>query len=45
MFEKYDKDHNGLLDMDEMRTLLQDIDSKMTNLPAVSERIHDCVSY
>jgi hypothetical protein len=36
MFETYDKDRNGLLDMDEMYTLLHDVDKKMTNLPAVS---------
>lgn len=41
MFETYDKDHNGLLDMDEMRTLLHDIDSKMTNLPAVRKKVDD----
>jgi NADH dehydrogenase len=39
MFEKYDKDKSGSLDLSEMKTMLKDIDSKMTHLPAVSDFI------
>jgi NADH dehydrogenase len=35
-FKKYDKNSDGMLDVDEMKSMLKDIDSKMTNLPAVS---------
>lgn len=35
-FRKYDKNHSGTLDIDEMKAMLRDVDSKLTNLPAVS---------
>lgn len=40
LFEEYDKDHNGVLDMDEMKALLYDIDKRMTNLPATVSLIN-----
>lgn len=40
LFQKYDADQDGTLDVNEMRTMLSDIDKKMTNLPAVSTSIH-----
>lgn len=40
LFEKYDTDQSGTLDINEMRAMLKDIDSKMTHLPAVSKQIH-----
>ena len=36
MFKKYDTDKDGALTISEMRVMLQDIDKKLTNLPAVS---------
>lgn len=36
MFNKYDTDHDGFLDVQEMGLMLKDIDKNMTNLPAVS---------
>lgn len=36
MFNKYDADDNGRLDLEEMKVMLKDIDKKLTNLPAVS---------
>ena len=35
-FNKYDADQSNSLELDEMRSLLGDIDKKMTQLPAVS---------
>lgn len=35
LFHAYDFDKSGTIDMDEMRTLLKDVDNKMTALPAV----------
>lgn len=35
-FRKYDKNHSGTLEIDEMKAMLRDVDSKLTNLPAVS---------
>lgn len=37
MFAKYDLDKSGSLDISEMKLMLQDIDKKLTNLPAVSD--------
>lgn len=39
MFDKYDADKNGNIDFDEMKIMLKDLDSKMTQLPAVSTHI------
>lgn len=36
MFAKYDLDKSGSLDISEMKLMLEDIDKKLTNLPAVS---------
>jgi NADH dehydrogenase len=36
MFRTYDVDKSGSLEMNEMETMLNDIDKKLTNLPAVS---------
>ncbi|KAK4519381.1 uncharacterized protein ATC70_009616 [Mucor velutinosus] len=36
-FRKYDKDHSGTLDIDEMKAMLQDVDSELTNLPATAQ--------
>lgn len=35
-FRKYDINHDGTLDINEMKAMLKDVDSKLTNLPAVS---------
>lgn len=40
MFETYDVDKSGTLDIKEMRQMLMDIDKKMTHYPAVS-----CISH
>lgn len=40
LFEQYDKDKNGSLDFGELRELLQQIDSKLTSLPATAQRAH-----
>jgi len=38
LFKQYDKDHNGTLDTDELRSLLMTIDQKLTSLPATAQR-------
>lgn len=38
LFESYDKDHSGTLDYNELNTLLCEIDSKLTSLPATAQR-------
>ncbi|KAI8050654.1 pyridine nucleotide-disulfide oxidoreductase-domain-containing protein [Gilbertella persicaria] len=37
MFRKYDSDKNGVLDFEEMKCMLNDIDKKLTNLPATAQ--------
>ncbi|KAG0329372.1 hypothetical protein BGZ99_002378 [Dissophora globulifera] len=37
VFEKYDKDHSGTLDMDEIRTFLIDAEKQCTALPATAQ--------
>lgn len=37
IFYKYDKDHKGTLDIEELKLLLKDVDSKMTQLPATAQ--------
>lgn len=37
MFKTYDKDKTGSLDIEELKLLLKDIDSKMTHLPATAQ--------
>ncbi|KAI1437980.1 pyridine nucleotide-disulfide oxidoreductase-domain-containing protein [Xylaria sp. CBS 124048] len=38
LFEAFDKDHSGTLSFGELRELLQQIDSKLTSLPATAQR-------
>jgi NADH dehydrogenase len=40
LFEEYDKDKSGTLDFHELKELLQQIDSKLTSLPATAQRAH-----
>jgi len=40
LFEQYDKDKSGTLDFGELRELLNQIDSKLTSLPATAQRAH-----
>ena len=39
MFETYDVDKSGTLDIEEMKQMLLDIDKKMTHYPAVSYKL------
>lgn len=45
LFQEYDKDNSGTLDFSELRTLLKQIDSKLTSLPATAQRAHQQGSY
>lgn len=45
LFEEYDKDKSGTLDFDELKELLQQIDSKLTSLPATAQRAHQQGQY
>ena len=45
LFEQYDKDKNGTLDIGELSELLKQIDSKLTSLPATAQRAHQQGSY
>ncbi|RDW80702.1 NADH-ubiquinone oxidoreductase-like protein [Coleophoma crateriformis] len=45
LFEAYDKDQSGTLDFGELRTLLMEIDSKLTSLPATAQRAHQQGQY
>ncbi|CAG8141988.1 unnamed protein product [Penicillium salamii] len=38
LFEQYDKDHSGTLDYGELSELLNQIDTKLTSLPATAQR-------
>lgn len=40
LFEEYDKDKSGTLDFDELKELLEQIDNKLTSLPATAQRAH-----
>ncbi|KAI9827213.1 MAG: hypothetical protein M1832_005351 [Thelocarpon impressellum] len=40
LFEAYDKDKSGTLDFFELGELLQQIDNKLTSLPATAQRAH-----
>jgi len=40
LFREYDTDKNGTLDLAELKALLQQIDSKLTSLPATAQRAH-----
>lgn len=45
LFAQYDKDQSGTLDFGELRELLQQIDSKLTSLPATAQRAHQQGQY
>jgi NADH dehydrogenase len=45
LFEKYDTDRSGTLEFGELRELLQQIDSKLTSLPATAQRAHQQGQY
>ncbi|CAK7198135.1 hypothetical protein SEUCBS139899_000793 [Sporothrix eucalyptigena] len=45
LFAEFDKDHSGTLDFGELRELLQQIDSKLTSLPATAQRAHQQGQY
>ncbi|KAH8809055.1 hypothetical protein F5884DRAFT_753560 [Xylogone sp. PMI_703] len=45
LFAEYDKDQSGTLDFGELRSLLAQIDSKLTSLPATAQRAHQQGQY
>ncbi|PHH83556.1 hypothetical protein CDD82_7117 [Ophiocordyceps australis] len=45
LFAEFDKDHSGTLDFGELRELLNQIDSRLTSLPATAQRAHQQGSY
>ena len=45
LFEQHDKDQSGTLEFDELRDLLEQIDQKMTSLPATAQRAHQQGQY
>jgi NADH dehydrogenase len=45
LFFEFDKDQSGTLDFGELRELLNQIDSKLTSLPATAQRAHQQGSY
>lgn len=45
LFQQYDKDHSGTLDFYELRELLQQIDTKLTSLPATAQRANQQGQY
>ncbi|KAI5805047.1 hypothetical protein EDC01DRAFT_757747 [Geopyxis carbonaria] len=45
LFESYDKDRSGTLEFDELKELLQQIDAKLTSLPATAQRAHQQGQY
>lgn len=45
LFEKYDVDKNGSLDLSELRELLVSIDKQLTSLPATAQRAHQQGNY
>ncbi|KAK9235825.1 hypothetical protein V1525DRAFT_364245 [Lipomyces kononenkoae] len=45
LFTEYDTNKSGTLDFDELTHLLQDIDSKMTSLPATAQRANQQGQY
>ncbi|KAK9373175.1 uncharacterized protein V1513DRAFT_450050 [Lipomyces chichibuensis] len=45
LFTEYDTNKSGTLDFDELTRLLQDIDRKMTSLPATAQRAHQQGQY
>ena len=45
LFEQYDKDHSGTLDFAELTELLNQIDTKLTSLPATAQRANQQGEY
>lgn len=45
LFEKYDEDRSGTLDFGELTKLLEQIDKKLTSLPATAQRAHQQGQY
>ncbi|OTA02755.1 64 kDa mitochondrial NADH dehydrogenase, putative [Trichoderma parareesei] len=45
LFYEFDKDQSGTLDFGELRELLNQIDSKLTSLPATAQRAHQQGQY
>lgn len=45
LFEAYDEDNSGTLEFDELKKLLEKIDSKLTSLPATAQRAHQQGQY
>ena len=45
LFAEFDKDQSGTLDFGELRELLNQIDSKLTSLPATAQRAHQQGQY
>jgi NADH dehydrogenase len=45
LFEQYDSDKSGTLDLGEIRELLQQLDSKLTSLPATAQRANQQGQY
>jgi NADH dehydrogenase len=45
LFEEYDQDRSGTLDFDELKKLLEQIDAKLTSLPATAQRAHQQGEY
>ncbi|KAL7275727.1 hypothetical protein RUND412_001310 [Rhizina undulata] len=45
LFEQFDKDKSGTLDFEELKELLEQIDNKLTSLPATAQRAHQQGQY
>ncbi|BFZ56562.1 hypothetical protein PYCC9005_003609 [Savitreella phatthalungensis] len=45
LFDKHDLDHNGVLSLSELKSLLEGIDKKLTSLPATAQRAHQQGNY
>ncbi|CAG8569872.1 10933_t:CDS:2, partial [Ambispora leptoticha] len=45
LFKKYDKDKSDTLDLEELREMFQDIDKKLTSLPATAQVAHQQGKY
>lgn len=45
LFQEYDKDRSGTLDLEELQTLLHQIDSKLTSLPMTAQRANQQGQY
>ncbi|CAG8662779.1 1773_t:CDS:2, partial [Paraglomus occultum] len=45
LFNKYDKDKNGYLEMNELKEMFEDIDKRLTSLPATAQVAHQQGKY